>query len=408
MNIGILSRNFAAKRLFLNKIDGAEYKNVRFCNLLLWKNIHLLILKAFHVLHMSPEELVAKVFYDFYTFLPTGCNVFHFFNCINHSATSPWVISVESGVPWSVDVTRCVESEDADLSRIKDNPYVLSRIKNLASDNCLGLLALSKCSENIQRAIISQFPKYEKYISDKLITLHPSQTLIVKNIEEKGLAWQDDEQFVFIYVGKNYYRKGGRESVQILSKLHKKYDFKLILISAMEVDEQRYMRSEQDEEDALKLIGENKDWIEFHKGLPNAEVVEKLKLAHVCLLPTWMDTYAYSVLESQACGTPLITTSLRALTEINSEEVGWLIDVPVNSLNNPLHLTKVQQDIFSDALNRGLEEKIEYVLTHRDEVKAKSFKCLERIAKYHTPEEYNRKLQMIYEGKIGDLIKSGK
>lgn len=46
-----------------------------------------------------------------------------------------------------------------------------------------------------------------------------------------------------------------------------------------------------------------------------------MKKAHVCLLPTWMDTFAYSVLEAQACGTPVISTSLRALTEINNENV---------------------------------------------------------------------------------------
>lgn len=57
-----------------------------------------------------------------------------------------------------------------------------------------------------------------------------------------------------------------------------------------------------------------------------------------------MDTYAYSVLESQACGTPLITTAQRALNETNSEDVGWLIEVPVNKLNNPLHYNSELQE----------------------------------------------------------------
>lgn len=408
MKIGILSHNYAAKRLFLNKVEGAVYKDIRPLNWFLWKNVHLWFLRAIHKLKMSPEEIVAKLFYDYKAMLPTGCDILHFFNCINHGSNVPWVVSVESGVPWSIGVTRAVESRDADLSGLKNDPYVCERIKNLASDNCLALLPLSSCSYDIQMEILKQFPEYEEKIRLKTYTLHPAQELKVKDVGEKGLSWSNDEEFIFIYVGKNYFRKGGRESVEVLAELHKKYNnFKLILISAMEPDESRYMRTAHDEEDARKLIAKSADWIEFHEGLPNELVLEKLKKAHVCLLPTWMDTYAYSVLESQACGTPLITTAQRALNETNNESVGWLIEVPVNRLNNPLHLTRQQQDIFSRKLSEGLYEKCEYVLTHREEVKLKSMACLERIAALHDPDDYARKLKLVYDGKVKELIQAG-
>ena len=129
-----------------------------------------------------------------------------------------------------------------------------------------------------------------------------------------------------------------------------------------------------------------------------------MKHSHLCLLPTWMDTFAYSVLEAQACGTPVISTSLRALTEINNEEVGWLIDVPVNRLNNPIHQTQSQQDIFYEMLLTGLREKVEYVLNNINEIKNKATKCLDRIKKYHSPEDYERKLRIVYEGGIEKLI----
>ena len=106
--------------------------------------------------------------------------------------------------------------------------------------------------------------------------------------------------------------------MEVLAKLHKKYDFKLFLISALDKDEAKYERTEHDLEDAKRLIAKNSSWIEYHETLPNDVVLEKLKKAHVALLPTWMDTFAYSVLECQACGTPVISTSLRALTEVNS------------------------------------------------------------------------------------------
>jgi len=354
-------------------------------------------------LKMSPEEMVAKLFYDFKALMPTGCDVFHFFNCINLGKHSKWVLSVESGVPWPVNVTRCVESEDADLSTIAKDKYVERRMKALANTNCLALLALSHCTENIQRELIKQFPEYEDAIAKKLITLLPPQKLIVNGVEEKGLTWDADEQLTFIYVGSDFYRKGGRETVQVLADLHEHYDFRLVLISAMAVDEQRYLRTGDDEKEAKRLIEENKDWIEYYDRLPNTVVLEKMKAAHVCMLPTWMDTFAYSVLEAQACGTPVISTSLRALTEINNEEVGWLIKVPVNRLNNPIHLTKNQQDKFSEMLLEGLREKVEYVLQNRQEIKDKSKKCLDKIKNLHSPQDYEKKLRMVYNGDVSKI-----
>lgn len=403
MKIGILSKNYAAQRLFLDKLPECQYKDVRFYNWCLWKNAYLWGLKAIGKLKMSPEEMVAKLFYDFKMIIPTGCDVFHFFNCINLGKHSKWVISVESGVPWPVSVTRCVESENADLSSIGQDKYVERRIKALANPNCLGLLALSHCTENIQREIIKQFPQYESIIAKKMITLLPPQKLVINDVKEKKVTWNEEEPLTFIYVGSDFYRKGGRETVLVLSELHKRYSFKLILISSMAVDEKRYMRTENDEKESKCLIERNKDWIEYYDRLPNTEVLEKMKKAHVCLLPTWMDTFAYSVLEAQACGTPVISTSLRALTEINNENVGWLIDVPVNRLNNPLHLTKEQQDIFSEKLLNGLYDKVEYVLQHREEIKDKAMKCLVKIKDYHSPQKYEEKLRMVYQGRISEI-----
>lgn len=403
MKIGILSKNYAAQRLFLDKLPECQYKDVRFYNWCLWKNAYLWGLKAIGKLKMSPEEMVAKLFYDFKMIIPTGCDVFHFFNCINLGKHSKWVISVESGVPWPVSVTRCVESENADLSSIAQDKYVERRIKALANSNCLGLLALSHCTENIQREIIKQFPQYESVIAKKMITLLPPQKLVINDVKEKRVTWNEEEPLTFIYVGSDFYRKGGRETVLVLSKLHKRYSFKLILISSMAVDEKRYMRTENDEKESKCLIEKNKDWIEYYDRLPNTEVLEKMKKAHVCLLPTWMDTFAYSVLEAQACGTPVISTSLRALTEINNENVGWLIDVPVNRLNNPLHLTREQQDIFSEKLLNGLYNKVEYVLKHHEEIKDKAMKCLVKIKDYHSPQKYEEKLRMVYQGRISEI-----
>lgn len=404
MKIGILSKNYAAKRLFLNKIEGACYKDIRFKNWYLWRNAHLWFLRTIGKLKMSPEEQVAKLFYEYRSMVPTGCDLFHFFNTINYSIKTSWVVSVESGVPWPIQVTRCVESIDGDLAVLKNDKYVGRALYYLAQPNCRGLLALSDCTKRIQMEIIKMYPQYEQTIKDKLITLHPSQELMIEKVEDKGLKYTDDEQFTFFYVGKNFYRKGGVETLEVLTDLHKKYAFKLVVISALEEDEVRYMYHGRNEEYCMRIINSNKDWIEFYRGLPNEQVLEIAKKSHVALLPTWMDTYGYSILEMMACGTPTISTSLRALTEINTDEVGWLIEVPVNRLNNPIHNTAEQQEIFYEKLKKGLKERVEYVLNNRDVVKKKAESCLEKIKKDHSPTEYNRKLNMVYEGRVNELL----
>lgn len=142
--VGILSTNYAARRLFFGIISGAEYKDIRFYNWYLWSKAHLWFLRIIGKLKMTPEEQAAKLFYEYKAIIPTGCDVLHFFNTINYSNNTPWVISVESGVPWSLQVTRCVESVTGDLSSISNDKYVECALRYLASSKCLGLLAFKR------------------------------------------------------------------------------------------------------------------------------------------------------------------------------------------------------------------------------------------------------------------------
>jgi glycosyltransferase involved in cell wall biosynthesis len=352
-------------------------------------------------LNMTPEEAGCKLFYRYKNILPTRCNVFHFFNTINYT-NKPWIINIESGLPWTIEIARCVESKEGDLDRIKGNKDIEKALKQLAKPNCLALMALSECTRNIQLEILKQFPTYKDIIERKLITLHPSQELIISKLEDKGIDYNDNE-LTFIYVGRDYFRKGGRETVEVLAELHKDFNFRLILISDLRIDEPRYLRTPYEREEAKRIIQENSSWIEHYDFLPNEQVIEKIKRSHVAFLPTWMDTYGYSVLECQACGTPVITTSLRALTETNNENIGWLIKVPVNRLNHPIHNTREEQDEFYTQLSLGLKECVKEILKNPNQIKKKAESGIENIQKKHSPTEYNRIIKLLYQGEINTI-----
>jgi glycosyltransferase involved in cell wall biosynthesis len=55
-------------------------------------------------------------------------------------------------------------------------------------------------------------------------------------------------------------------------------------------------------DEAKAIISRHPDRILHFTGIPNSEVIDLLKRTHVSLLPTWAETYGYSVLEAQACG----------------------------------------------------------------------------------------------------------
>ena len=148
------------------------------------------------------------------------------------------------------------------------------------------------------------------------------------------------------------------------------------------------------------LNSENKDWVKYFPSLSNTHVLELIKQAHVALLPTWMDTYGYSVLECQSGGCPVVTTNLRALTEINNDELGWVIPVPTNRLKHPVYSTLEDFDNFKTIVESGLETVLEDIFKNKYKIKEKGIKCIENISLKHNPFHYANSLNKIYNSEF--------
>jgi glycosyltransferase involved in cell wall biosynthesis len=340
-------------------------------------------------------KFIFPSFFNFY--------VLHFFNTVNFSKRAAWVITIETCLPYNREIIKCLESERPDFSAIRNDAQVKKVLYHLSLDSCRGMLAFSECTREIQQQLINCFPEYKQQLEKKLITLHPPQELIVKTLDEKGISYDEKEPLRFIFIGRDFFRKGGKQVLDAFERYRQQYRFELILISDLSPGKDKFsFFTEKDRTNCLSYIMANKDWITYYPSLPNQEVINLIKRSHIALLPTWMDTYGYSVLECQACACPVITSDLRALTEINNDEVGWLISVPVNHLKHPMYPDIEDFNFFDKTLAEGLLTVLKTVFDNRNAIRDKAAKCLERIRLNHDPAAYAKVLQDAYDGILID------
>ena len=322
-----------------------------------------------------------NIFYKglFYSFFNrnTPC---HFFNSINLGKNS-WMVTFETTLPRIGDANKFW--------------YSLA-VKKLGQPNCKKLIALSECTYKRQVDYLAvEYPQYKQLIEQKIIVMHPPQALLIAQYEEKKL---DDTEIVFTIVGSDFFRKGGREVLNVFNQLIPLFpQLKLNIVSSLIYGDYASKTTKSDYLKAVEIINKFPKNIRHYSSLPNNEVLELLKRSSVGLLPSWGDTYGYSVLESQAAGCPVITTNLRAFPEINNNAIGWLLDVPLNKRMDGDIDTVEKRIIFQESLENQLRETITEIANAPELIKIKGCLSLERIKKEHDPECYKSKLKKLYE-----------
>ena len=167
-------------------------------------------------------------------------------------------------------------------------------------------------------------------------------------------------------------------------------------MSSLNIDNYATKKEPSDVQRVKNFIQKNSDWINYFPQLPNHEVLELMKKSHVGLLPTYADTYGYSVLEFQAAGCPVITTNVRALPEINNNNVGWIIEVPKNSLGEAIYTTKENRLAIGNLIREGIEKAVHEIFADRTVILEKSKNSISRIIEHHSIDNYASKLKNIY------------
>jgi glycosyltransferase involved in cell wall biosynthesis len=315
-------------------------------------------------------------FYDFDLNLVDG---YHFFNAVSFGK-KPWVTSFETSLPRWGEVSRKTKSKGHDL---------------IAKPQCTKLLALSDCAANILKKELSEYqhPLAEDILA-KIQVLHPSQKVLVEKKEPRN-----GNKVIFAIIGSDFFRKGGKEILQVFDHLFEqgKRDWHLNIVSKMAYGDYASKTTKSDFLNAKQLIEKMNGHISYYYSLPNTEVLKILMGSDVGLLPTYADTYGYSVLEAQAAGCPVITTNVRALPEINNHRIGWVLDVPKDEFGNAVLTTESDRNTFSNILSEQLYQTVHTILEGNEaDLIKKGNEAIGKIRQENNPSNNARILKGLY------------
>ncbi len=305
----------------------------------------------------------------------SGVDLYHHFFSIAVTR-KPWVVSISSFIPrWN-----------------RASRWGLGR---LAKESCKRVIAISENSADIERAELTRYPDIQAAVDPKISVLHPAQPAFVSSWDEKPLR---EDGLSLLFVARNFFRKGGLEMLRVVSRhLETGAPLHLTIVGVLQEGDRASAAGDAEQREARALLERHAAAITHHESLSNERVVELMRGSHVALMPTYADTYGYVVLEAQACATPVVSTNVRALPEINDSSCGWMLDVPRDGLRNALVESDAERAAFSRTLEEQLDGAISEIVAQPDELRVRGERALERIRRDHDPADRARALRAIYE-----------
>lgn len=381
--IGYIWNGYPEKRMIIGKVIGFKY-----IELSPYWDIKILLFRIIEKIYKKFRDdftFFNRIIFNYKPLLIKKVDIFHSFNRIYYGKQN-WVVTFENIIPTFRDNT------------VKYKMYSKARIKYLLNENCKAILPMSSWSYKKTVDLwckVATENEVNKLISKTKIMPPPQEILISYN---KLINKFDNinGEINFVFVGRDFWRKGGEIAVRALQKIRKTYDIKFTVISKLDITEQAY--NPKSNKDMLTYLNLNKDWITYYSELDNKKVIEILKNSHIGLLPTWFDTYGFSVLEMQAAGCPVVTTNINALPEINNDDRGWLLDIQsiIDKIGDDYYNIDVCNNIKNYMIN-NLIICVNNILSNRSEIKEKAINAYKYIEMEHLPQNYARDMKNIYQ-----------
>lgn len=320
--------------------------------------------KEYHNFHRVPDLSNVKLY--------------HFFNAISNTK-KPWFVTHEYVLP-------------------RYNANIEKGLSYLAQDSCKQIIAFCENAYNAQQFFLQDYPYIEKSITPKMTILHPGQQLYDASIIQRII----DAPLEFTFVGVDFFRKGGVELIKACKRLKDEgFQFKLNLVTKFHRSGWKdFHITDGDVLDAKKSVGLLEDVIDHYGYLSSYDVKALFSRSHLCILPTYAETYGYVVLEAQACGCPVISTNIPPLNEINDNSMGWLLDVPLTEREGVKTSDTYSQNglrQFSARLEESLYSCLKGVLGAPELIDVKRQAAVNNLRKKNNIADKVRFLEDLYE-----------
>lgn len=381
MRIGYEKSDYPEIRNIINKIAEYEYVDLKKNNVY----AYVLFLRR-KVKGFLKSYTNLNLYYSYKSIKNKKVDIIHTFNTVVKSNEN-FVVTFETLCPryeeFLVEQDKSVNIQYSDMA--------LEAFEALRSPKCKALIAISESAKKIQEEILVNY-SYKEEILKKIVVVHPPQKVHCVNLDNRSY----DKEIKFIFIGRDFFGKGGEQIIDAFEELNTEdnINFKLIIVSSF--SNTNTNRPSNEKEKFYKDKVRNTSYIEYYEEIDNAKVIDLIKQCHIGLLPTWADTYGYSVLEFQACGCPVISTDVRALKEINNEDLGWIIKVDKNTRGEAYFSTISEQEKLKRDIKEQLKEIIKDIYDKKTDIKKKGERCIEKIIEKHNEDEYSKKLKKIY------------
>ena len=390
-SIGYIDNGYPSYRMIYKKINWGNIRYIKMSgkNDVRYIFFHL-ISKVIRTDNIEKKRKMYSFMYkpDFHPQL----DVLHIFNGICQTRKIPWVSTFEAECP------TYFEYKDVEYANI-----IANAIKYIKNENCIAILFMSEWAKNQTKIYWKKYMFEDEYkkCEKKFKVIQPPQKLVITQNEVIDKFSSLTNSLELVFVGNEFWRKGGKELIEILDRYAEDYKFNLTIISNLSYTSYSNLSTHNGEKIITEKFIDEKKWITLKKNIDNKEVLKILKKSHIGFLPTYADTYGFSVLEMQAAGCPVVTTNVNALKEINNNEIGWVIEVPLKEENCT---NKDYEQKVHNALMDKLDCTIKEVLNSKYEnYKEKAIKCLDKIEKVNSPEKYGEKLFEIYNSNMEKL-----
>jgi glycosyltransferase involved in cell wall biosynthesis len=305
-------------------------------------------------------------------------DLIHAFNRIPIERT-PFIIGFESHLPRGFGM--------------ESTTYFRWMTDRLASGQCRAIIAISDFARRMflsQHAGSAMLP----VLSRKLEMHYPSIDIPPEPHTDMRL----DLPMRLLFVGNHFARKGGLVALRLAElALENDLPLHINIVSGLEYGTASWTDPTRPGyyEHYLKLL--QLPNVKRHGELKNTEALALMRNNHFTLLPTFSDTFGYSVIESMANGTPVIGTTQGALPEmILDGQNGLMLNLPTTPQGEWLHIGRQDRD------------KKAYEEIHRQAVEALAQQCLLKLQSLMGDDEGYSKLRQGARRTAEDMFSSAR